>query len=97
MRYRTLSAALILAASWLKPGDGGRLAAATPCGVTREYLEAKVPADGEHLIILPAGTAVHDLGFMVTPGHEAASYVWVRSGEYHGAKCWITSPAPRVR
>ncbi len=84
-------------AAWLKPGDSGRLFAPARCGVTRSWLEDTSTNDPTRVITLPAGTHVHDLGFVVIPGHQAATYLKVISGEYHGAKCWVSGPAPKVR
>ena len=94
------------AASWLFPGQSGHLTSRQLCTVSLQWLDAGRGASNDqlaqlqhdgHLVVLAPGTKIVDHGSMVWPPHAAVTQVIVRSGPYHGAKCWISGPAPKVR
>jgi len=64
--------------------------------VTDDEQLAELERDGR-LVILQPGTQVIDDAMAVMPPRPAATRLIVRSGPYHGAKCWVDGPAPKVR
>lgn len=102
-----LLSATPISAAWFHPGESGRLAQRQLCAVTLQWLDAShqmpddqlaqlVERDGR-LVILEPGTLVVDDAMAVMPPRPTVTRLIVRSGPYHGAKCWIDGPAPKVR